>query len=226
MSHSDEWPPNHGWWCDKSTWTCVPMNGVAEGIYNTKEGCERVCIEPPSPGPNTPGYICRQSGVDLTYYECVKVADGATYKDLRACNARCGSPHPTGTTPRPVPEDRGSNDFPAFAPPTTPQGHGSIQKWACNVRDLVCTKDPNGIYNTLADCVRVCQEPSTRIIERRPIIPTRSAKPVQEDRIPTPLPTTPRGGVGDRITVPTRPLRKPPPTRPPGTPRPTRPLKP
>ena len=54
----------------------------------------------------TPGYICKQVGVDLTYFECVKVDDGAMFSTLRECQLIC------------LRHDLGTPDYPADKPPT------------------------------------------------------------------------------------------------------------
>jgi len=102
MTHSPEWPGNHGWWCDKNTWTCIPMNGAGAGIYNTKAACERIC-QPPRE--KTPGYNCVDTGgvVITERWKCSYVKDGAQYKNLGDCQFFCtGSYPPTRplTTPR------------------------------------------------------------------------------------------------------------------------------
>ena len=78
-------PSQHGWICDTIQCHCVPIDGAGAGIYSKKEECEKNCCPPP----RTPGYNCVQGTVDVSYWFCEKVDDGARYKTLTHCRLNC-----------------------------------------------------------------------------------------------------------------------------------------
>lgn len=112
--HDDPKPVTHGWICDTTLCHCVPVDGAGGGIYSNRAECERNCCPPPK----TPGYICKQVGVDLTHFECIKVDDGAEFKSLRECQIHClGYPFPP---PTPI-TGGGSKPTQTIVPTTVPR---------------------------------------------------------------------------------------------------------
>ena len=138
MTHSSEWSGNHGWLCDRETYTCRPFDGAGQGIYNTRAECVRYCRRPV---PASPGWNCVKIG-DTVNMMCEYNQTNGKYETRIECllNCRQGAWSPPND-PKPT-----TPEFPDFTP-TIPGGRVTTPRMTTRPPTPIPPTTPGGVGN-------------------------------------------------------------------------------